>query len=299
MPSLRSSALAIIPIINMIAEDWKTPKNMQEKNIMIRQAQYARIIITCAFCIMGVGGFFIIILPCFGISMRLTTNITDPGRPMPLQTHYIYDVTKKPQYELTFISQSIYIIVAIMSYSGIDNFLGLLVFHICGQLEILKKNLSSLDKCMDCQKILKKCVMRHVRLLRAIKVIEETYNITLLVLFVYFGLLFAFYGFRIICLFEEENNLSVVHLIYFISNIINLFVHMCLYCVLGEILMTKCNEIYYAAYNNKWYSVDLKTTKNLIHLFIRGTKPVYLTAGKIFPMTMATFCGVKIIKFPT
>ncbi|KAL0103940.1 hypothetical protein PUN28_016951 [Cardiocondyla obscurior] len=241
----------------MIAEDWKTPKNMQEKNIMIRQAQYARIIITCAFCIMGVGGFFIIILPCFGISMRLTTNITDPGRPMPLQTHYIYDVTKKPQYELTFISQSIYIIVAIMSYSGIDNFLGLLVFHICGQLEILKKNLSSLDKCMDCQKILKKCVMRH--------------------------------------LFEEENNLSVVHLIYFISNIINLFVHMCLYCVLGEILMTKCNEIYYAAYNNKWYSVDLKTTKNLIHLFIRGTKPVYLTAGKIFPMTMATFCGFSSV----
>jgi len=55
----------------------------------------------------------------------------------------------------------------------------------------------------------------------------------------------------------------------------------------------KCNEIYYAAYNNKWYSMDPKIAKVLLLLLIRGVKPVYLTAGKVFPMTMATFCGVK------
>ena len=33
---------------------------------------------------------------------------------------------------------------------------------------------------------------------RAIDIIEDTYNITLLALFVYFAILFAFYGFRII-----------------------------------------------------------------------------------------------------
>ncbi|XP_011051880.1 PREDICTED: odorant receptor 43a-like [Acromyrmex echinatior] len=67
---------------------------------------------------------------------------------------------------------------------------------------------------------------------------------------------------------------------------------MCLYCALGEILMARCNEIYYAAYNNKWYSVDPKIAKDLLFLLIRNTKPVYLTAGKVFPMTMATFCGL-------
>jgi len=33
---------------------------------------------------------------------------------------------------------------------------------------------------------------------RAIDIIEDTYNITLLALFVYFAIVFAFYGFRII-----------------------------------------------------------------------------------------------------
>jgi len=39
--------------------------------------------------------------------------------------------------------------------------------------------------------------------------------------------------------------------------------------------------------------MDPKIAKVLLLLLIRGAKPVYLTAGKVFPMTMATFCGVK------
>jgi len=158
---------AIIPIMEMMVEDWSKSKNKQEeRSIMIRRAQTARIIIICAYCIMMIACAFIIMLPAFGMSMRLTTNITDPGRPMPLQTHYIYDVTKRPQYELTFISQAVYIVLAIMSYTGIDNFLGLLILHICGQLDILKSQLTHLDKHVNSHNMLKYCVAKHIRLLR-------------------------------------------------------------------------------------------------------------------------------------
>ncbi|XP_024867770.1 uncharacterized protein LOC112452015 [Temnothorax curvispinosus] len=154
---------AIIPVVNMIAEDWLKVKSAQDRSVMIKRARSARIIITFAFCIMGTGVFYLIVLPIFGISMRDTTNITDPGRLIPLQTYYIYDVTNSPQYELTYISQSIYIIVGMMSYSGIDNFLGLLVFHICGQLEILKNRLSSFDKCVNSHEI-RICIIRHMQI---------------------------------------------------------------------------------------------------------------------------------------
>ncbi|XP_011686346.1 PREDICTED: odorant receptor 33b-like [Wasmannia auropunctata] len=250
----------------MIAEDWVKPKNTQERNIMIRRAQSARIIITCAYCIMVVTCIFVIILPAFGISMRETTNITDPGRPMPLQSHYIYDVTKRPYYELTFISQSIYIILAMMSYSGIDNFLGLLAFHISGQLDILKERLIHSDEYINSYDILKKCMAEHIRLLRAIAIIEDAYNIILLSLFVYFGIHFSFYGFRIINLFDEENDLSVTQLAYFISILLNLFGHMGLYCAVGEFIVIQCNEIYYAAYSTKWYSADPKIARDLLFL---------------------------------
>ncbi|XP_072752157.1 odorant receptor 9a-like [Anoplolepis gracilipes] len=283
---------AIVPIMGMIAEDWIRSKSAQERRMMIRRARSARIIITCAYCIMGVAGFFIIILPGFGMSMRLTPNITDPGKPLPLQTHYVYDVTRRPQYELTFVSQTVYIFLAMMSYTGIDNFLGLLVFHICGQLDILQDRLIHLDKYVNSRDMLRNCVAKHIRLLRAIDIIEDAYNIILLALFMYFAILFAFYGFRIISLFDEGNDLSFAHLVYFISSVFNLFAHTCLYCALGEFLMAKCNEIYYAAYSNEWYLVDSKNSRNLLPLLIRGAKPIYLTAGKVFPMTMATFCGL-------
>jgi len=36
-----------------------------------------------------------------------------------------------------------------------------------------------------------------------------------------------------------------------------------------------------------------KVTQNLLLLMMRGSKPVYLTAGKIFPLTMITFCSER------
>ncbi|KYN05951.1 hypothetical protein ALC62_03125 [Cyphomyrmex costatus] len=221
---------SIIPIIDMIAEDWIKSKNIQERNIMIRRAQIARNIVTCAYCVMAVGCLFVIVPPGFGMPIRLTSNITDPGKIVPLQSYYIYDVTKRPQYELTYISQSIYVVLAVITYTGIDHFLGLLIFHISGQFDILK---------------------------------------------------------------NHGNDLSLTHLVFFMSTFFNLFGHMCLYCALGEFLVAQCNKIYYAAYINKWYKMNPKVTQDLLILMIRGSKPVYLTAGKVFPVTMATFCSVS------
>ncbi|XP_039307775.1 odorant receptor 49b [Solenopsis invicta] len=283
---------AIIPIMEMITEDWLKSKSAEDRNVMIKRAQSARIILMCVYCITAVGCLFLIVPPGFGMSIRLTPNITDPGRLMPLQTHYIYDITKRPQYELTYMSQSIYIILAVLSYIGIDHFLGLLVFHLSGQLDILKNRLTYLHKYINSHEMLKECIKKHIRLLRAIAIIEDTYNIILLSLFAYFAILFAFYGFRIMNLFDKGNGLSLSRLIFFASTIFNLFINMFLYCALGEFLVAQCNEIYNAASNNEWYSLDPKITQNLLFLLIRGSKPVYLTAGKVFPMTMTTFCSL-------
>lgn len=162
--------------MNMIAKDWIMLKTNQERNMMIRRAQNARIIIICSYCIMTLACFFVAVLPIFGLSVRLTPNITDPGRmPMPLQTHYIYDITKRPQYELTFIGQVIYVAIAMMIYSAVDNFLSLVVFHICGQLDILENRMQYLDKYINYHKILKCCLTKHIRLLRFV-ICKKTYT---------------------------------------------------------------------------------------------------------------------------
>ncbi|KAL0100527.1 hypothetical protein PUN28_019677 [Cardiocondyla obscurior] len=87
---------------------------------------------------------------------------------------------------------------------------------------------------------------------RAIEIIQDTYSVILLSLFIYFAILFAFYGFRLI----------------------------------------SCNKIYYAAYSNKWYTMNPKVAEDLLLIMTRGSKPIYLTVGKVCPVTMATFCSL-------
>ncbi|KAM0732887.1 hypothetical protein ACS0PU_001048 [Formica fusca] len=156
---------AIIWMLNMVAEDWLKLKSEQERDTMIRRAQTARIIITCGYSAMMTAFVLVAVLPICGISMRYLTNITDTGRLLPLQTYHVYDVMKSPQYELTFVLQIISMFFAIMSYTGIDNFLGLLVFHICGQLEILRNRIEHVDK-IDFHNMLRSNVEDHTRLLR-------------------------------------------------------------------------------------------------------------------------------------
>lgn len=152
----------------MIADDWTKVRKSQEKMTMIARAQTARIIIIFGYCFMISGWIVTVILPMFGHSVRYLTNITDPGGPLPVQTYYIYDVTKSPQYEITFILQAITMFLCIMPYTGIDNFLSLLIFHISGQLDILNNRLVnlSMNDIANYDDNLKSCMKDHTRLLR-------------------------------------------------------------------------------------------------------------------------------------
>ncbi|KAH0954176.1 OrU11, partial [Eciton burchellii] len=282
---------ALTSIVSMIVEDWLRSKSIHERNTMIKWALRARIIITCTYLILVIEFTIFFGVFIFGKSIRLAPNITDSGRPLLLPTYYIYDVTKRPQYELTIISQGISLIIVATVYTGIDNFLGLLVFHICGQLDIMRNNLKYSHK--NFRDILRSNVMYHIRLLRAIYAIEDTYNIILLILFVYFGILFAFCGFLLLTLFEEEeNDISFMRLLFLFLFIVSLFIHMGMYCAVGETLIAKCNGIYHAVYDCEWYSLDPKQGKDLILFMIKVSEPVYLTAGKVFPVTMAMFSNL-------
>lgn len=60
-----------------------------------------------------------------------------------------------------------------------------------------------------------------------------------------------------------------------------------------NVYFTKHEEVYNAVYTCKWYMLETKEAKNLILLLVRTNKPLYITAGKMIPMTMSTFCSVR------
>ncbi|XP_012060286.1 PREDICTED: uncharacterized protein LOC105623502 [Atta cephalotes] len=90
----------------------------------------------------------------------------------------------------------------------------------------------------------------------------------------------------------QGRDLSLPRLTFIITVFVNTFGHTCLYCAVGEILVAQCEGIYEAACKYKWYNLESKKAKSLMMIMIRANKSMYLTAGKLFPMTMSTFCNL-------
>ncbi|XP_019695879.1 odorant receptor Or2-like isoform X2 [Harpegnathos saltator] len=166
------------------------------------------------------------------------------------------------------------------------------VLHVCGQLENLYLRLTRMEKYTDFSTALKHNVQDHVRLIRSIKIIDHTFDSMLLVLLLHFAILFCFQGFLIVDVVNRKGQLSMIQLIWFVAAIVYALIHMCLYCVVGEILVIQYEKIHQATYEYPWYNKESKVAKNLILIMLCASKPLLITAGKIFPMTMATFCNL-------
>ncbi|XP_070170266.1 odorant receptor 85c-like isoform X2 [Polyergus mexicanus] len=282
----------ILPLLNMIKHDWLKPKTVQERNVMIKRARLACILTIFGYFIMLISFFLATIFPIFDFSIRYLTNITDPGRLVPLQTYYFYDRDKSPFYEITYILQSIGMFMVAAAYTGTDCFLSLLIFHVCGQLENLKARVIDLDKFNNFENVLSYSVQDHIRLIRSINIIDNIFAWMLLGALFYFGILFAFQGFLIVSMITQHGDVSQLRLIFIMTVFINTFAHTCLYCTVGEILVAQCEGVYKAACECKWYTLESKKARELLIVMIYANKPLYLSAGKLFPMTMATFCNL-------
>lgn len=148
----------------MIAKDWMNVKTDKELRVMIKRARYARIITIIGYTFMFVGIGLLVLLPCFGKTVRYVTG--DSSKPLPLQTNYYYNTDRSLNYELTFVAQTVMCIMAAASYSGVDNLFGLLMFHLCSQMENLKEKLINMRQYKSFKSGLNFIIKDHTRLIK-------------------------------------------------------------------------------------------------------------------------------------
>lgn len=133
---------------------------------MLKCAMITRAIAIFAMIMLLCVSIIVFTFPYFGLATRHVTNLTDPGKPLIIQSYYLHDVSKSPQFELTVVAQGIVLTTTGISYTSVDNFLGLLVIHVCGQLENLHTRLINMKKYPNFYAILKYNVRDHIRLIR-------------------------------------------------------------------------------------------------------------------------------------
>ncbi|XP_019695872.1 odorant receptor 43a-like [Harpegnathos saltator] len=281
----------LLPLIHMIEKDWAKPKMKEERNIMLKYARTIRLIAMC-----GLSSTLLALIStcgysCFEIIFRHVANLTNPTK-LPLPVHYLHDVSKSPQYELTLLAQITTLFICGFSYTAVDQLFGLLVLHVCGQLESLNLRLTRMEQYTNFDATLKYNVQDHVRLIKSIEIIDDAFDLMLLVLIFYFAIIFCLEGFLIVNIINRKDQLPLKQFIWFITGIVYILIHTCLYCAIGEIIVTQSEKISQATYEHPWYNLKPRAAKNLMLIMHRASKPLQITAGKIFPMTMIMFSNL-------
>ncbi|XP_025264820.1 odorant receptor 13a-like [Camponotus floridanus] len=291
---MRQKQSVLLSVINMMKEDWMTLTQVAERDVMMKRVRISRLIIICSYVLMVFTLIMITIFPYFGLSFRHLTNLTDRNKPLILQTYYCYDTDKSPQFELTYFTQVVGLFMAVVMYASIDSFLGLVIFHVCGQLENFRGRLVNLDADNEFKKALSYNVETHVRLIRYVDIVEDIFNLMMLTSMVHFSFLFCVFGFVLIVMINNEkiNAASFSRIYYIIVIIIILFAQMFFYCYGAELITEQSEAVYHSVYDLEWYNWESKQARNLILLMIRIQKPFRITAGKIVPLTMTTFCNL-------
>ncbi|XP_070170245.1 odorant receptor 22c-like isoform X5 [Polyergus mexicanus] len=261
---MRWKQTVLSSILNTMAEDWIVSKLSAERNIMMKYARTARLFAIYTYIVTVSSFALAIIPPCAGLPFRYLTNLTDRNKPLPIQTYYFYDTDKSPQFELTFLTQALTILLALFVYLSVDGLLGLVILHICGQLENLRHRLANMVSRKDFDRALSGNITIHIRIIRSIiQMITE----------------------------GKINDAGILRISYIVFVVVILFTQMFLYCYVGELITEKCEEIYRALCDLEWYKLESSQVKNLIILMIRIQKPLRLTAGRIVPLTITTFCS--------
>ncbi|XP_039312115.1 odorant receptor 43a-like isoform X1 [Solenopsis invicta] len=284
----------LLLLINKIIKDWTRVKMDEERNVMLKKAKITRLILQI--------GLFFTVLAAFSRPGSIffkeyiwhVNNFTNHERPLPVPTHYWYDVTSSPKYELTLLAQAIGLFACGLTYIAVDNFLGLLILHVCGQMENLHLRLLHLGNDPDFKAVLKYNVKDHIRLIscRSVKIIDDTFNLLLLAMIDFFCIIFSLFGFLTLTTFNQDTQLSFAQLSWYFFAGGVLLIYTSLYCAVGEHLVNQSEKVHSATYECIWYTLKPKVARNLAVIMVCGKKPLNITAGKMFPMTMSTFCSL-------
>ncbi|XP_067206049.1 odorant receptor 10-like isoform X2 [Linepithema humile] len=291
---MRWKRSAILLIVNMMAEDWMHLSTEAERYVMIKQVQFARLFTIYSYCIAALGVTTVTVLPSFGLHFRVITNLTDRDRVLPMQAYYFYDTDKSPQFELTLAAQFISMFFILIIYMSVDAFFMLTIFHICSQLKNFRYRLLNLVLYNDFNNGIRYIVETHLRLIRFADNIENIFSLSTLGVLLYFGVVFCIYGFLFITIIisNETSYISFSRICAAICGTVSSLVILLFYCIGGELVAKECEAVYRALCDLEWYILEPTESRALILIMIRTSKFFCITAGKIFPLSMATFCSV-------
>nr|QUP79566.1 odorant receptor 6 [Monochamus saltuarius] len=207
---------------------------------------------------------------------------------LPLSGWNPVEVDTRFKYWMIFAFQWISYYMSAYINTGIDILIYILITIVTSQFEILKDNLSNIKYNTDGAKgEFAENVLLHYSILRLVRIIEDTFSYATFFQFFSSVVVICFTGFEMMIV-PPDSVQFVSRCTYFNA----MTFQVAMYCWFGNNIIASSDELNDAIYMSNWYEADISLKKSILIFMEKCKKPVVLTAGKIFPLSLITFTSI-------
>ncbi|XP_043488581.1 uncharacterized protein LOC122515330, partial [Polistes fuscatus] len=281
--------------IGCIEMDWKYVKYLEDKKIMVENANFGRKLIKiCGFFMYGGVVFYYIILPmAHGRALDEDRNITYTPLVYPVPK-IIADTQISPTNEIFYMIQLFSGLVAHNITVAACGLVALLAMHACGQLEIL---VSWLEYLVDGRENvsntfderLADIVEQHVRAFSFIKRTEEVISEISLVEIVGCTLNICCLGYHCMMAWDIKQPLDTFTFLILLTSItFNIFI----FCYIGEVLADQTVKVCEKSYMIDWYRIPDRKNLAIVLIIMMSNSTTRLTAGNLIDLSIRSFSDV-------
>ncbi|XP_047370082.1 odorant receptor 85c-like [Vespa velutina] len=209
---------------------------------------------------------------------------------LPYKTRTIVDIRDIRIYIFLCIYQMLVVPSIVLGFVGFDCLFANLSFHITAQFGILSCMLREiLDDSNAFQCNIRELVLRHYKLIRQAKTLEDNFNVIILQQLMGSTFQLCASGYNTILNSVNKEGLTLfIFCFYATSTLCTLFV----YCYIGECLIQESLSLSNAFYRYEWYNVSPVNLKMVQICMLRMKTPQQLTSGKFFVLSLASFTDI-------
>ncbi|XP_023247295.1 odorant receptor 63a-like [Copidosoma floridanum] len=279
-----------------IAQDWKQFNDKDELKIMHKYTEYGRQSITLYSGYMITTVIVFLSFPMASPVLDLIMPLKNGTRPKNLPYYAEYGIDLE-EYYYPLMAQSLVggvgTIVVLVSF---DLEFILIVQHVIGLFSLVNFRLKKVEKMSEEIENGKVIFVKgdylaylytisaidlHKKVVEYIEIIEDSYNLAWLIIM-------SLNMFSLIKIKLNDPN----DLFRYLFGMFSISIHFYYIFLPGQKIINSSEEVFHSCYACKWYNLSEKT-KNLIKIMLlRSLKPCYLTGGKMFTMSMDTYCSM-------
>ncbi|XP_012062998.1 PREDICTED: odorant receptor 22c-like [Atta cephalotes] len=281
--------------VDYIKSDWRNVRYMDERRIMLQNANFGRrLIVICSVLMYGGVTFYFVAVPLTRAKIKEEdTNLTYRRLVFPVPS-VIVDARRSPVNEIFYFIQLFAGFIAHNITVAACSLAALLAMHACGQLQVLMSWINHLVDGREgvndtTNERLAKIIQLHMRILNFISLTEELLHEISLVEVVGCTLNICFLGYY--CMMEWDFKKPVSGLTYLIlltSLTFNIFI----FCYIGELITEQIIKVRESSYMIDWYRLPERKSLAVILIICMSNATTRLTAGNMIELSISSFGDV-------